>query len=65
MFLLAPLTVWSAFANFGVLPLVAAMFVGEYLVRGRAVPDAPHASLLDGVHAFLASSAGPQAMRRG
>jgi uncharacterized membrane protein len=65
MFLLAPLTAWSAFANFCVLPLVAAMFVGEYLVRGRAVPEAPHASLLDGVRAFLASSAGPQAMRRG
>lgn len=65
VFVLASLPVWSAFANFCVLPLVAAMFVGEYLVRGRAVPDAPQGSPLDGVRAFLTASEGPQAMRRG
>ncbi len=64
LFLLAPLPVWSTFANFICLPLVAAMFIGEYLVRGQLLPDIEHASILDGVRAFL-GHAGPDAVRRG
>jgi hypothetical protein len=57
--------VWSAFANFCGFPLVVAMFVGEYLVRGRALPDMQHATLLAGVHAFLASARDTAPVRRG
>jgi uncharacterized membrane protein len=63
VFLLAPLHIWSAFANFCGLPLVVAMFIGEYLVRGQVLPGIDHASILDGVRAFLGSSA-PDAVRR-
>lgn len=65
LFLLAPLPTWSAFANFCGFPLVVAMFVGEYLVRGRALPDMPPASILAGVRAFLDSAPGTAAVRRG
>lgn len=41
----APLPVWSAFANFGTLPLVGLMFVVEYAVRRRALPNLPHRGL--------------------
>jgi uncharacterized membrane protein len=64
LFLIAPLPVWSAFANFCGFPLVVAMFVGEYLVRGRALPDAPPASILAGVRAFLGSAPDTAAARR-
>ena len=64
LFVLAPLPVWSAFANFGGLPLIGTMFVGEYFVRGRALPDMQHAGILAGVRAFL-GSAPAAATRRG
>ena len=64
LFLLAPLPVWSAFANFFCLPLVAAMFIGEYLVRGLRLPDIEHAGMLHGLRAFLGSP-GPGVARRG
>jgi uncharacterized membrane protein len=35
LFVFAPLHVWSAFANFCTFPLIGAMFVAEYMVRGR------------------------------
>ena len=65
IFALAPLPVWSAFANFCAFPLVVAMFVGEYLVRGRALPDMQHASILAGVRTFLDSAPETAAARRG
>lgn len=64
LFQLAPLPVWSAFANFLCLPLVAAMFIGEYVVRGLRLPDIEHAGILTGVRAFLGSP-GPDVARRG
>jgi uncharacterized membrane protein len=51
VYVAAPLAVWSLFANFCAAPLVALMFVGEYLVRQRVLPDMPHASILDTVRA--------------
>jgi uncharacterized membrane protein len=56
LFLLTPLTVWSVYANFMVLPLVALMFVAEYLVRRRVLSDASHGHILDAVNAYLKSS---------
>lgn len=56
LFLLTPLTVWSVYANFMVLPLVALMFVAEYLVRRRILSDTSHGHILDAVNAYLKSS---------
>lgn len=38
-YLFAPLRVWSVFANFCSLPLVALMFAGEYAIRRRVLPQ--------------------------
>ena len=51
LYVAAPLAVWSAFANFCAAPLVALMFIGEYLVRHRVLPDMHHASVLDTIRA--------------
>lgn len=58
LFFLAPLAVWSMFANFATLPLVALMFVAEYKVRAWVLPQVPPVHILDAVRAFM-SSAGP------
>jgi uncharacterized membrane protein len=49
LFFLGPLLWWSVFANLLTLPLVAAMFVGEYLVRVRVSPELAHGGVLRGV----------------
>ncbi len=51
LYVAAPLAVWSVFANFCAAPLVALMFIGEYLVRHRVLPDMQHVSILDTVRA--------------
>lgn len=56
LYVLAPLEIWSAFANLLTLPLVALMFAVEYLVRLRVLPDFEHASIVAGVRAFWRSS---------
>jgi uncharacterized membrane protein len=53
LFFLAPLAVWSAFVNFLTLPLVALMFVAEFLVRRRLLAEAagsPFAALRTYLH---------------
>ncbi len=65
LFLLAPLPVWSAFANFGTFPLVVAMFLAEYRVRGRALPDMRHASILESVRASVSRAPAAGVPRRG
>lgn len=47
----APVAAWSLFVNVLDLPLVAAMFVAEDLVRRMRFPDHPHVSLPDLVRA--------------
>ncbi|HWJ33780.1 MAG TPA: hypothetical protein VNR70_00855 [Steroidobacteraceae bacterium] len=56
LFLLAPLRIWSFYINFCVLPLVAAMFVAEYLVRRRVLPQVSRAGLLATVRVYFAPS---------
>ena len=51
LYLLAPLTVWSAFANLISAPLVGLMFVGEYAVRRYTLRGIRHHALLDAVAA--------------
>jgi uncharacterized membrane protein len=59
LFWLAPLPVWSAFANFCTLPLVAAMFLGEYLVRQRALPQVNHEGILANLRVYRSGARDP------
>jgi uncharacterized membrane protein len=52
LFVLAPLKVWSAFANLLLLPLVAVMFLGEYAYRSLRFRWFRHATLRESVMAF-------------
>jgi uncharacterized membrane protein len=54
LFLLAPVVVWSTFANLLGGPLIALMFVGEYLWRRRALPEEKSATMADAVRAWKA-----------
>lgn len=56
LFLLAPLTAWSVFAHFLTLPLVAVMFLVEYWLRRRALPNMQHVHILEAVRVFRKSS---------
>jgi uncharacterized membrane protein len=55
LFVAAPLRIWSLFTNFGVLPLVGVMFVAEYRVRRRILPQAMHTGLLATLRVYLAA----------
>ncbi|MHB1198203.1 MAG: COG4648 family protein [Polaromonas sp.] len=52
LFWLAPIAVWSAFANLLGIPLLVLMFVGEYAVRWRVLPAADRAGPLDAIRAY-------------
>jgi uncharacterized membrane protein len=65
LFAFGSLWAWSLLANVLTLPLVVALFIGEYLVRLRIHPDFDHVSLLDGVRAFMDRPAGDDAKREG
>jgi uncharacterized membrane protein len=52
----ASLAVWSLFANFCVLPLIGLMFVGEYAIRRRALPQLPRPGILAAVRVYFANS---------
>ena len=60
LFFLAPLATWSVFANFMTLPLVALMFIVEYRVRIRVLPDARHTHIMDAVRAFKNTPVSPR-----
>ncbi len=57
LFFMQPIAIWSVFANFIFLPLVALMFIVEYGVRKWALPDLDETSIMDGVRAFMQHSA--------
>ena len=65
LYFLAPLALWSVFANLLTLPLVGAMFVAEFLVRIRVCPELSHGGVLRGVtrsvRAYWDSGARPSA----
>lgn len=54
LFLVAPITWWSTFANLLTMPLIASLFVGEYVVRRIVLRHIDHSRLIDGVRAFRA-----------
>jgi uncharacterized membrane protein len=55
-FALAPLRIWSLFVNFCALPLILAMFVAEYLVRRRVLPQVQRNGLLATLRVYFADS---------
>ena len=59
LFFLAPLRIWSIFANFLTLPLVALMFVAEYWVRRWSLPEVQKVHILDAVRAFKNTQSSP------
>jgi uncharacterized membrane protein len=56
LFYAAPLRIWSLFANFCVLPLVGLMFVAEYAVRRRALPQAETRGILAAIRVYFTGS---------
>ena len=56
----APLSVWSLFANLLNLPLVAAMFAGEYAYRLLRFPDFSHSSIRDMIRVIREHGSGPR-----
>ncbi len=52
LFAFAPIEIWSIFANFLTFPLVILMFVAEFLVRLRKLPNLERHNILDGIRAF-------------
>ncbi|AYH44366.1 hypothetical protein [Azoarcus sp. DN11] len=55
LFAFGTLEAWSTFANLLTMPLVGLMFVAEYLVRLKVVPE-DRSSILDAVHAYRRTS---------
>lgn len=55
-FYAAPLRIWSLFANFCVPPLICLMFVGEYAVRRRALPNVQRRGILAAIRVYFARS---------
>lgn len=52
LFFLAPVEIWSVFANLLTPVSLGVMFVGEYLIRIRLMPDAPRVSVTATIHAY-------------
>jgi uncharacterized membrane protein len=57
LFFLQPIAIWSIFANFIFMPLVALMFIAEYAVRKIVRPELAQVSIMDAVRAFMQHSA--------
>lgn len=55
LYFLASPQAWSAFNNLWALPLLACMFVGEYLVRHVALPRTAHVGLLAAIRLYSSS----------
>jgi len=55
-FVFAPLHIWSLFANFCIVPLMGLMFVTEYAVRRRVLPQVQRKGILAAVRVYFASS---------
>jgi uncharacterized membrane protein len=56
LFEFAPLRVWSLFANFISLPLILLMFVAEYAVRRRVLPQVQSNGLIATLRVYFADS---------
>lgn len=63
LFWLAPVPLWSAFANLLGIPLLVLMFAGEYAVRCYVLPAAERAGPLEAIRAYRQASAEGAARR--
>ena len=61
LYLFAPLTVWSVFANLLNAPLVVTMFIAEHLWRRRVLPPEERPSIATAVRAWRAHRSNPAA----
>jgi uncharacterized membrane protein len=55
LFELAPLRIWSLFVNFCSLPLILLMFVAEYAVRRRVLPQVQRSGLIATLRVYFAN----------
>jgi uncharacterized membrane protein len=55
LFEFAPLKIWSIFVNFCSLPLILGMFVAEYAVRRRALPQLKRSGLIATLRVYFAN----------
>jgi uncharacterized membrane protein len=63
LFWLAPVYVWSAFANLLGIPMLVLMFGGEYAVRWYVLPAADRAGPLEAIRAYRQASSEGAARR--
>jgi uncharacterized membrane protein len=56
LFEFAPLRIWSVFVNFCSLPLILLMFVAEYAVRRRVLPQVHRSGLIGTLRVYFADS---------
>jgi uncharacterized membrane protein len=56
LFAFAPLSIWSVFVNFCSLPLILLMFVAEYAVRRRVLPQVQRNGLIATLRVYFADS---------
>lgn len=61
LFSLAPVEIWSGFANLMTAPLVLLMFIGEYVARRRILPREEHRGFLAAFRAYRAAMGGRHA----
>jgi uncharacterized membrane protein len=55
LYVSVPRAVWSAFVNFGAIPLIAAMFAAEYAVRRRVLPHSERRGIWATMRVFFAN----------
>lgn len=65
LFSFGPIEIWSVFANLLTPVLLGSMFVGEYLVRRRILPDEPPMSVAGTIRAYRDYSRRQSASRGG
>jgi uncharacterized membrane protein len=63
LFWLAPIAIWSAFANLLGIPLLVLMFVGEYAARCYVLPVADRAGPLEAIRAYRQASSSATARK--
>jgi uncharacterized membrane protein len=55
LYVAEPVRIWSIYINFCVIPLIAAMFAGEYLVRRRVLPQIKRVGVMASIRVYFAS----------
>ena len=63
LFWLAPMQVWSVFANLLGVPLLVLMFVGEYAVRWHVLPASDRAGPIEAIRAYRLTSSNDRESR--